>query len=108
MRKRDTLARIGGDQFAVLIEDWPLESARNAAKSLRRTIAVYLFEWENRRQKLSANVGIVPINEACDTTGEALSMANAACYAAKDSGRNRIHTYEAYNTPLAARRGEML
>ena len=108
VRKRDTLARIGGDQFAVLIEDCPLESARTAAESLRRAIEVYPFEWENRRQKLSASVGIVPINEVCDTVGEALSMADAACCAAKDSGRNRIHTYEADAAPRAAHRGAML
>lgn len=108
LRKRDTLARIGGDEFAVLIEDCDSKGANSATEALRRAIETYDFEWEGRHYELSASVGVVPINQQCESTASALSMADTACYAAKESGRNTIHTYERDNTPVVARHGEML
>ena len=107
VRTRDTIARIGGDAFAVLIEDCPIEQARAAAEELRRTIESYEFIWQERRFELSASLGIVAINESCDTAGNVLSMADTACYAAKESGRNRLHAYQPDNVPVVTRHGEM-
>ena len=107
VRTRDTVARIGGDAFAVLIEDSPIEQAQTAAEELRRTIESYEFVWQGRRFEVSASLGIVAINESCDTTGNVLSMADTACYAAKDSGRNRVHAYQPDNVPIVTRHGEM-
>ena len=107
VRTRDTIARIGGDAFAVLIEDCPIDQAHTAAEELRRTIESYEFNWQGRRFDLSASLGIVAINESCDTTGSLLSMADTACYAAKDSGRNRVHAYQPDNVPVVLRQGEM-
>ena len=107
-RKRDTLARIGGDEFAVLLEDCPISAAHSACETLRRAVDTYQFEVNGQRFRMSTSIGIVPINELCDTPGSALSMADTACFAAKDSGRNRIHTYQPDNLPVVTRHGEML
>ncbi|MEM7542191.1 MAG: EAL domain-containing protein [Pseudomonadota bacterium] len=107
VRKRDTIARIGGDEFAILIEDCPAQAARAAAEALRQAIENHSFSWEGNRHKLSASVGIVPINRACESTSNVLSMADTACYAAKDSGRNRIHTYQEDNQLVTTHHGEM-
>ncbi|MEX2481515.1 MAG: EAL domain-containing protein [Gammaproteobacteria bacterium] len=106
-RKRDTIARVGGDEFAVLLEDCPLTAAHAASDALRRAIEDFDFNLDGRRYKVSASIGIVPINEFCDSPGNALSMADTACYAAKESGRNRIHVYEPDSISVVARRGEM-
>ncbi|MCZ6894334.1 MAG: EAL domain-containing protein [Gammaproteobacteria bacterium] len=106
VRTRDTIARIGADEFGVLMEDCPTETARETAEDLRRAIESHAFVWEGRRFKVSASLGTVAIDESCDTTGSVLSMADTACYAAKDSGRNRVHTYQPDDAPIAARHGE--
>ncbi len=107
LRKRDTVARVGGDEFAVLIEDCPIGAAHASIENLRRTIEDYHFEWEGRRYQITASIGMVPVNALCESAGNALSMADTACYAAKDSGRNQVHTYELDNVPVVMRHGEM-
>lgn len=107
LRKRDTIARIGGDEFAVLIEDCTVASARSAADALRSAVESFAFEWNGRSYRLSASIGIVPINTASDSAGSVLSMADTACYAAKESGRNQIHVYHTDNAPVAQHHGEM-
>lgn len=106
-RKRDTVARIGSDEFAVLMEDCPLALAQQAAQALCRAIESHEFQWLGRRYPVSASIGIVAINDASDTPGDVLSLADTACYAAKDSGRNCVHTYEPDNPSVQQRHGEM-
>ncbi len=106
-RKRDTIARIGSDEFAVLLEDCPVALAQHSAETLRRVIESHVFAWQGRNYSVSASIGIVPINDASDTPGNVLSLADTACYAAKDSGRNCVHTYESDNLPVQQRHGEM-
>jgi diguanylate cyclase (GGDEF)-like protein/PAS domain S-box-containing protein len=106
-RKRDTIARIGSDEFAILLEDCAIGLAQHSAENLRRIIEHHVFRWNGRSYSVSASIGIVPVNDASDTPGEVLSLADTACYAAKDSGRNCVHTYELDNLPVQLRHGEM-
>jgi len=106
-RKRDTLARIGSDEFAILLEDCPVALAQHSAENLRRVIEEHVFHWQGRSYSVSVSIGIVPVTDASDTPGNVLSLADTACYAAKDSGRNCVHTYESDNLPVQLRHGEM-
>ncbi|MEQ8663337.1 MAG: EAL domain-containing protein [Gammaproteobacteria bacterium] len=107
VRKRDTLARIGGDKFGILIEDCSARAAEHAVEQVRSAIESTTFEVQGHSFRLSASVGIVPIDAGCENATGALSMADTACCAAKDSGRNRIHTFQADNVPVVTRHGEM-
>ena len=107
VRTRDTLARIGTDEFGVLMEDCPADTAREAAGNLRREIESHTFVWNGRPFKVSSSLGTVAIDESCDTTGSVLSMADTARYAAMGLGRNRVHSYQPDAAPAAARQGEM-
>lgn len=107
VRKRDTLARIGGDKFAILIEDCHGAPAGEAVEQVRSAIENARFEVQGQPFRISASVGVVPINLLSESATTVLSMADTACYAAKDSGRNRIHTFEPDSAPLAMRHGEM-
>ena len=106
-RKRDTIARIGSDEFALLLEDCPVAFAQHSAETLRRVIESHVFMWQEHRYCVTASIGIVAINDASDTPGNVLSLADTACYAAKDSGRNCVHTYESDNLSVKQRHGEM-
>ncbi len=107
IRKRDTLARIGGDEFALLLEDCPLRQACSTMEAARQAIEAFQFAWQDSKHKLSASVGLVAVNRQCDGVTGALSMADTACYAAKDSGRNRLHVYQADDARMQTRHGEM-
>ncbi len=107
VRKRDTLARLGGDEFGVLMEHCDLEQARRVADSLRETVEKFRFVWQDKKFSIGVSIGLVPINTSSGNVNDILSAADAACYAAKDAGRNRIHVYASDDKSVAMRRGEM-
>ena len=107
IRKRDTLARIGGDDFALLIEDCPLPEATTALEAARAAVEGFEFEWEDRTYRVSLSIGLVALTNACDSVASALSMADTACYAAKDVGRNRVHVYQPDDFRMVSRHGQM-
>ncbi|MDH3689299.1 MAG: EAL domain-containing protein [Gammaproteobacteria bacterium] len=107
VRKRDTLARLGGDEFGVLLEHCSLAQAKRVASSLKQAIQDFRFIWEGRSFSLGVSIGLVPLDEASDTITGVLRAADAACYAAKDEGRNRIHLYQEDDAELSRRHGEM-
>ena len=89
VRSRDTLARIGGDEFAVLMEHGSLEKALLLAEKIRATIEAFEFHWRSQRFSIGVSVGVVPVQVGQPIT-ELLNMADMACYTAKKQGRNRI------------------
>ncbi len=107
VRKRDTLARLGGDEFGVLMEHCSLGHAQRVADSLQKAIRDYQFSWDGHVFKLGVSIGLVAITDAIPNLSELMKQADAACYMAKDLGRNRIHVYRPEDTELAQRHGEM-
>jgi diguanylate cyclase (GGDEF)-like protein/PAS domain S-box-containing protein len=107
LREGDTLARLGGDEFGVLLAHCPPSSALRIAESLRKTIADFHFVWKQRPFKVGVSVGVVDLATVTPTLAQVLSAADAACYMAKDKGRNRVQPYSAGSGEVLARRGEM-
>jgi len=107
IRWRDTLARLGGDEFGVLLESCSLEEAMNTAETLRMAIGEYKFVWEERNFRLGASIGVVPITADNEDVAALLSAADSACAAAKEAGRNRIHSFQENDIDLMRRRREM-
>lgn len=106
-RKNDTLARLGGDEFGMLLERCPYDQALQVANHIRETIQDFRFVWEDKSFAISVSIGLVAINKHSESIKNILSMVDAACYAAKDSGRNRIHTYHAGDNAFHRQQGEM-
>ncbi len=107
IRWRDTLARLGGDEFGVLLESCSLEEAMNTAETLRLAIGEYKFVWEERSFRLGVSIGVVPITADNEDVAALLSAADSACAAAKEAGRNRIHSFQENDIDLMRRRREM-
>ena len=107
VRRSDTLARLGGDEFGVLLEDCPLDQARQIAEEIRRTVRDFRFCWKDQLFEVGVSIGFVSVNNDSGDLAQAMSAADAALYVAKDSGRNRVHEYEADDTLVAERYGEM-
>ena len=107
MRKRDTLARLGGDEFGILLEHCSPSQARRVANDVRREIKKFTFRWEHNTFTPGAGIGLVPIKSNSGSVIDVLKMADTACYAAKDEGRNRVHVYHEDDAVLARRFGEM-
>ncbi len=107
LRERDTLARLGGDEFALLLENCGLDDAIQVADLFRAEVQRFRFKWGDRIFSVGISVGMVAITQDSGTAANLLSAADAACYVAKDRGRNQIHVYESRDLDLARHRGEM-
>lgn len=107
VRERDTLARIGGDEFGVLMENCHLEKAKEIAEKLLQSVREFRFSWQKKTFTLGVSIGLVIISDDGKTMSEILSAADMACYAAKDKGRNRIQIYRDNDSEVLHRQGEM-
>jgi diguanylate cyclase (GGDEF)-like protein/PAS domain S-box-containing protein len=107
VRRSDILARLGGDEFAVLMEHCSLQQAQRAAEDLLKQVEEFQFSWEGQSFRIGVSIGLVAITETTGELTELLMQADAACYMAKELGRNRIHVYHPEDTELAQRQGEM-
>ncbi len=107
IRQGDTIARLGGDEFGVLLNHCSLDNAIQVSKNLLRTIKEFKFAWDQRYFTLGVSIGLVPIDESFGSVSDVLSAADAACYTAKDRGRNRLHIYEPNDKELGHYRGEI-
>ncbi len=107
IRWRDTLARLGGDEFGVLLESCSLEEAMQTAETLRVAIGDFKFMWDDRSFRLGVSIGVVPITAENEDVAALLSAADSACAAAKEAGRNRIHSFQENDIDLMRRRREM-
>jgi diguanylate cyclase (GGDEF)-like protein/PAS domain S-box-containing protein len=107
LRQADSLARLGGDEFAVILENCATEAAMRIAEGLQQAIAQFPFVWEGRTFHVGVSIGMVLVQDGAITRPEVLRQADAACYLAKDRGRNRIHVYKSDDRHRTMRHGEM-
>jgi Amt family ammonium transporter len=105
-RDADILARLGGDEFALLMIACDLNHAVKVAEQLREQLAEFPFAWSDQHFQIGASFGLVVIDRDLPDPN-ALSLADLACYSAKDQGRNRIHVYQTDDQMLLERRSEM-
>jgi len=106
IRSGDSLARLGGDEFGILLENCSLENATERAEALCAAVAQFRFVWGQRTFNIGASIGVAAITSLTASLDEAVQAVDAACYAAKDNGRNRIHVYRPDDDELGRRRGD--
>lgn len=105
--KNSTLARLGGDEFGLLFKDCTLDQAHAHISQLRETVREFRFAWKEETFSIGMSIGVVPLDATVEDNTTALSLADAACDMAKDSGRNRIHIYRPGDAELSRRHHEM-
>ncbi|NER04398.1 MAG: EAL domain-containing protein, partial [Okeania sp. SIO3C4] len=106
-RQVDTLARIGGDEFALLLLQCRMNNAQRVVQKLIDSIQDYRFVWEDKTFNIGVSIGLITLSqESLNQVGVVndvnwlLSAADAACYVAKNRGRNRFHVYESDDSDL--------
>ena len=94
IRQQDTLGRLGGDEFGLLLENCSLEKAMEIAEGIVSLVNSYEFNWLQRSFHVGVSIGLVPITSESESVTVLMSEVDVACYAAKDMGRNRVHVHE--------------
>lgn len=89
LRDEDTLARIGGDEYALLLPGIRLDAAQRIVERLVRTVRQFEFVWEGQRHHVGLSCGLAEVSGG-DTAATALMDAGAAASVAKKEGGNRV------------------
>lgn len=111
LRESDAMARIGGDEFGVLLNHCQPQAAMHTAERLRKCVHELNVQWRNHNLHTGVSIGVVHIDHNHDNQLNdpqiLLGMADSACKHAKDTGRNRITVYNPLNRVFQRYQGDM-
>ena len=94
LRQNDVLSRLGGDEFGIILHSCSIPKAKLICNGIIKTIRETRFNWDNNSFESGASIGIAPITQLTTSISDVMSSVDAACYEAKDKGRNRIQVFE--------------
>ncbi len=94
IQENDSLSRLGGDEFGILLDNCDLTQTQLTVESILSALSNYRFTWDNRLFSIGASIGIVEFGHNASSAEIALAKADAACHIAKENGRNRYHVYQ--------------
>jgi diguanylate cyclase (GGDEF)-like protein len=90
LREEELLARIGGDEFAALLENCSADYALQAAHRMRDAVQAWSFEWNEHAFQVGVSAGVVAVTRLTQGISAILNEADSACFAAKEQGRSRV------------------
>jgi diguanylate cyclase (GGDEF)-like protein/PAS domain S-box-containing protein len=107
VRDSDTVGRLGGDEFGLLLVGCPLEKARQIAEDVNHAINDYRFVWKDKIFGVGVSIGLIEIGQESGTLDDVMSAADSACYIAKKQGTMHVHVYSSRDEAAARHRGEI-
>ncbi|MDJ0908764.1 MAG: diguanylate cyclase [Woeseiaceae bacterium] len=93
IRRDDLCGRMGGDEFCILLRSCSLEKGREIAEQLRSRITSYRLAWGTDYFWVGVSIGVAP-TDAVNDADSLIRLADAACYAAKNAGKNKVHVVD--------------
>ena len=97
LRKADMLARLGGDEFAILLDNCSLSDGEELCKQIIKKTNEMDFYWEDNIFKVGISIGIASITQHTTSMKDLMQSVDAACYKAKNSGRNQVQIFQQDN-----------
>ncbi len=90
IREVDFAARFGGEELVVVLPETMRREAGEVAERIRAAIEQAVIEWNGQRLAVTGSIGVSSCTETVDEPDKLMKSADAALYAAKDAGRNRV------------------
>jgi len=107
VRNDDFVGRLGGDEFGIILWECPADAAKRIAESVRQSIENFRFHWGVETYRIGVSIGGLPVDPNVGDISELQQLADAACYAAKEAGRNRVHIVAGEKDSARAHRGQV-
>lgn len=93
VRGSDTIARMGGDEYALILRNIGSNDAEKVADEFRRALSGQLFTYGDKSYRITASIGVTRLDRHSASPSEAMANADIACHIAKNRGRNQTHLY---------------
>ncbi len=107
LRDTDTVARLGGEVFGVLLDKCPLEQGKRIAQKLRKMIIELGFPGCEQQFQVSASIGMSMMTANTETVESVLGATEIATQVAKERGGNQVKDYDQGDTNFTRRKDEM-
>lgn len=93
LRASDTLARIGGDEYAIILRNIPPTQLLQTADDFRRVLVSKPFTYGAKSYRVSCTIGVSMLDRNTSSPSDAMANADIACHIAKNQGRNQTHVF---------------
>lgn len=107
LRKSDTLARLGGDEFGVLMVNCDMNRGQAVIEEMLNAVRQFRYTWQDSKFRPTISLGVVSVDRTTDSVASVLSQVDAACFAAKEQGRDRSYVASGSDDETIRRHGEM-
>lgn len=107
VRANDIVGRLGGDEFGLILWECPTKVAKRIAEAIRQRIEEYRFHWDIETYRIGVSIGGLTVDPDVGDISELQQLADAACYAAKEAGRNRVHMVSGDKDSARVHRGQV-
>ena len=87
------IARIGEDEFAILLRDCTLKRGFCVGQEIRRAVSSLNVVWNDKPIKITASIGVTQLVPGIGTRESTLAAARIACITAKEDGRDRVKAF---------------
>jgi diguanylate cyclase (GGDEF)-like protein len=107
VRDSDTVARIGGDEFAMLLVGCPLEKAIQIAEDVSTAIRDYRFVWKDKIFAIGVSIGLVEVGRESGGLEDVLQRGGLGLLRREEQGHGHVHVYSSRDEAVARQRGEI-
>ena len=94
LRRHDLAARIGGDEFSLILKNVDEVTAVNIADEIRTSLSNIRVHHEDKAYHVNASFGVAMMDVPDVTAGDVMANADIACHISKRMGRNQTHMYD--------------
>ncbi|GIX36286.1 MAG: hypothetical protein KatS3mg126_2065 [Lysobacteraceae bacterium] len=102
LRSTDHLARMGGDEFALILRNVAVDDLEALADGFRQALVTAPFSYGGKAYRITTSIGATALDERTLSPSEAMAQADVACHQAKSGGRNLTHLYRPDSNERAA------
>ena len=107
LHPQDVLARVGGDEFCMILADTPIKVAEQRVQDILDNVAAFRFVWEDKVFHVGASIGLVEIDWLYTDVVSLIKAADNACYTAKSNGRNQYYVHNQMENVLDYKHAEL-
>ncbi|OHD18964.1 MAG: two-component system response regulator [Spirochaetes bacterium GWB1_59_5] len=107
IQRNDLSARIGADEFAIILMNCQSEDTINVGNRLQNAVQHQRFQWQSNAFPVTLSIGIVPIDRDTGDIHAVLAAADDSCHISKEEGGNKITVFQAQDSKFRRRRGDM-
>ncbi len=93
LRNRDTLARLEGSEFGILLENCPVREAERIAVDIRESMTEFQYKKVRGLFRIDVSIGVVAVDSKMRDAMDVIAFAEAACYVAKNRATRSVHVH---------------